>query len=205
MKNKTINIELLIVLTLLAASVVNCNNHSGPVHEVETSCDFSDIELDSLLFRRDETNDSLLFEQIRSCQDLPRIVQLKLSLLTSLEKFREGLLYLDTLDSENFEKSYDSLIYRTFFESKLTNDNKEKIKMYKTVSGELEKYLLNTPLDTLALSNYCQYSLKYEPSDFVFKKIDSMAIANNHDPTYAFVMSLYFPDRLKHKQKGILQ
>lgn len=77
--------------------------------------------------------------------------------------------------------------------------------MFKTVTDELERFLLSTPLDTLALGNYCLYSLEYQPSEFVFKKIDSMAFANRYDPTYAFVMSLYFPDRFGQYQKKILQ
>lgn len=206
MKNKKSSIELLIVTVFLAAAVVNCDNHPVSIDDDEKSCEFSDVEIDSLIFYRDKTNDSLLFEQIRYCQDLPRMVQLKIDLLTSLEQFREGLLYLDSLDRENFEKSYDSLIYRTFFESKLTVDKEVKIKMYKTVTDELEKYLLNTPLDTLAIGNYCLYALKYHPSEFVLKKIDSMAFANHYDPTYEFVMFLYFPERLEqYQKKWILQ
>ncbi len=203
MKNKKTSGESLIVLAFLVTSLVNCDRVSTDT--AEKSCEFSNIELDSLIFHRDQTNDSLLFEQIRYCQDSPRIVQLKLNLLTSLERFREGLLYLDTLGRENFEKSYDSLIYRTFFESKLNVDKEVKIKMFKTVTQELEKYLLNTPLDTLALGNYCLYSLKYRPSEFVFKKIDSMAFANHYDPTYAFVMSLYFPKQFRDYEKRIVQ
>ncbi len=205
MKNKNSSIELLIVISFLGLFGVSCGNHSVSTHVVEKSCDFSDSDLDSLIFHRDQTSDSLLFEQIRRCQDLPRIVELKLDLLTSLDRFREALLYLDTLDRENFSNSYDSLIYRIFFESKLTIDKEAKINMFKTVTDELERYLLKTPLDTLALGNYCLYSLEYNPPEFVFKKIDSMAFANNYDPTYKFVMALYFPDRLKHYQKSILQ
>lgn len=205
MKNKKSSIELLVVIAFLAASVVNCDNRPVSTNHVEKSCEFSDLELDSLIFYRDKTNDSLLFEQIRYCQDLPRTVELKLDLLASLDRFREALLYLDTLDRENFDNSYDSLIYRTFFESKLTIDKEVKIKMFKTVTDELEKYLLNTPLDTLALGNYCLYSLEYQPFEFVFEKIDSMASANNYDPTYAFVIFLHFPGQLKQYQKSILQ
>jgi hypothetical protein len=197
-------LEFPIVIAFLAASIVNCDNHPMSTHGAENACNFSDVKLDSLMFHRDQTDDSLLFEQIRYCQDLPRIVLLKLDLLTSLERFRDGLLYIDTLDRDNFEKSYDSLIYRTFFESKLTVDREVKIKMFKTVTDELGKHLLNTPLDTLALSNYCLYSLKYQPSEFVFKKIDSMAFANKYNPTYEFVIFLYFPERLSQYQKRIL-
>jgi hypothetical protein len=205
MKKTRPRIELLIVIAFLAASVVNCDNPPVSTHDVEKSCEFSDIELDSLILFRDQTKDSLLFEQIRFCEDLPRIVRLKLNLLISLERSREALLYLDTLDRDNFEKIYDSLIYRTFFQSKLTVDKEVKIKMFKTVTDELEKYLLTTPLDTLALGNYCLYSLKYQPSEFVFKKIDSMAFANHYDPTYGFVISLYFPERFRQYEQRIFQ
>jgi hypothetical protein len=101
--------------------------------------------------------------------------------------------------------SYDSLIYRVFFESKLTVNKEVKVKMFKTVTVELEKYLLTTPLDTLALCNYCLYSLEYQPPEFVFEKIDSMASANNHHPTYAYVIFLYLPGQLRQYQKSILQ
>lgn len=205
MKSKKHSTRLLIAVAFLAAWVVNCDNQAVSTRDSEKVCEFSDIELDSLMFYRDQTYDSLLFEQIKYCEDLPRIVQLKLDLLTSLERFREGLLYLNTLDRKNFEKSYDSLIYRVFLESKLIVDKEVEIKMFKTVTDELEKYLLKEPLDTLALGNYCRYTLEYQSSDFVFEKIDSMAFANQYDPTYAFVMSLYFPERFTQNQKKIIQ
>jgi hypothetical protein len=205
LKKEESSIELIIVIAFFAASVLSCDNQPVSTHDAEKSCEFSNIELDSLIYHRDQTNDSLLFEQIRYCQDIPLIVQLKLNLLTSLELFKEGLLYLDTLDRDNFEKSYDSLIYRTIFESQLTVDNEVKLTMFKNVTDELEKYLLDTPLDTLALGNYCHYALLHEPSDYVFKKIDSMAFANHYHPTYAFVVYLYFPERSRQYQDRILQ
>ncbi len=203
-KNVKFRNKLIIVVPLLVASLFSCDNSSVSSNDEIEPCQISNMYVDSLIFERDKANDSLLFEQIKDCQDLPHIVKLKFNLLIELKRFRRGLQYFNTLERENFNNTYDSIIYRTSFESKLTENEEVKIEMFKSVTKELEKYLVSTPLDTLALGNYCLNSLEYNTPEYVFEKIDSMAFANDYNSTYEFVIFVYLPDQYINYKKRIL-
>lgn len=174
-----------------SCNTVNRDNNLDP----EDYCLKIQANIDSVIHERESSQDSLLLELVKECGDSPKFVELRLDILSNLKRFNEGLQYIESLDKNNFVKPYDSLVYSAFFKRNLTQDESEKLELVKNVVHEMEDRLIEFPFDTLALGNYCMYSLKFKSEEQIITELDSMARHNNFDGTYAFVVFLYFPDK----------
>ncbi|QSE97231.1 hypothetical protein [Fulvivirga lutea] len=196
--------KIIFAIFISTLFIISCSKRDERNYSnAEDYCLNIKANIDSVIHERDTLQDSLLLEIVKKCGNSPKFVELRLSILSKLNRYNEGLEYIKSLDDSNFLNPYDSLVYSVSFQQKLIQDEFAKLDLTQKVVHEMENHLAEFPLDTLALANYCQFSLEYKSKDEVLDKIDSMARNNNFDRTYDFVVWLYFPDKQKlfHQRK----
>jgi len=137
-----------------SCNTVNRDNSLDP----EDYCSKIQANIDSVIHERESSQDSLLLELVRECGDSPKFVELRLDILTKLKRFNEGLQYID-------------LVYSAFFRRNLIQDESEKLELVKNVVHEMEDRLTEFPFDTLALSNYCMYSLEFKSEEQIITEL----------------------------------
>jgi hypothetical protein len=196
--------EIIFVIFIGISFISSCSTGNQDNTSIsEDYCWNIQANIDSVIHERDTSQDSLLLELVKECGDSPKFVELRLDILSKLNRYNEGLQYIGSLDNNNFVEPYDSLVYSVSFKLNLIHDESTKLDLVKKVVHEMENHLTKFPLDTLALGDYCVFSLDFKSKDQIINELDSMARQNNFDGTYAFVVWLYLPDKqeLFHQKK----
>jgi hypothetical protein len=124
----------------------------------------------------------IILNRCMECDSIKKsVVELKIRLLITLGKFKEGTAFVDSLKSSDFEYSYKKELNRDNFIALNYTSNKDTISrnnIYRRMTADLEKYINRNNLNSKELQEaYIDlFSLKenFLDSTIVNQEVDSL-------------------------------
>ncbi|MDR0938901.1 MAG: hypothetical protein LBN29_06035 [Mediterranea sp.] len=110
----------------------------------------------------------------------------KVSVLSLLKKYSEGIEYLKTWRPDDFERSYLKNMYLKSFEimrRKAEGDSVSSIRLYTEIVGEIQQYIDKSPSEDAVCDLYTIRS-QIENRDTLIQEIESLKATGRYDPDF---------------------
>jgi hypothetical protein len=169
---------------LVCLSLNACSQHS------EKECDFLLKEANNNLSQFYLSNDTTLLVMAKNyldsidCNSLKyKVFNSKTTLLILLKEYSEGIEYIKSLNSTDFNMSYQKNMYLKSFEamqSKFKGDTATSNKLYKEIVVEIQSYLNNDDNQEI-LFDLFSFKSKIETNEQIIQEIELLRKTGKYD------------------------
>lgn len=176
--------NFLFCLVLFSLSLNACKNNS------KKKCDLLLRKANDNLYQFYSSNDTLLLLSAKEyldsidCNSFKyKIFNIKTTLFILLKEYSEGIEYIKTLSSADFNRAYQKNMYLKSFEAmqcEAKGDTVSSIKLYAEVAREIQDYLDKNPKQEVLIDLYIVKS-KIEKRDAIIRELELLETTGKYN------------------------
>lgn len=176
---------ILLCLALISVSLSACGKNS------EKECDLLLQKANNNLHQFYLSNDTLLLYRAKNyldsidCNSFKyKVFNIKTTLFILLKEFSEGIEYMKTSNTDDFNKPYQRNMYLKTFEAmryEVKGDTVTSIKLYAEIVDEIKNYLDKNPPNQEVLVDLFITKSKVEKRDKIIQEIELLKSTGKYD------------------------